>query len=69
VCTKEGERSAVICDVAIARVRQEFTEALPQGISYSVVEGRGTRVQADLTVDGQRFSALVQEAIAKTQER
>jgi hypothetical protein len=67
MCAVESERSVVVCDIAIQRVREALTTALPHGITYRVVEGRGTRVDADATVDADQFAALVQQAIAAAQ--
>ena len=67
MCTVENERSVVICDVAIGRVQQELSKAFVEGITYDVVEGRGTRVQANATVDARGFATVVQHAIADAQ--
>ncbi len=67
MCTVEHERSTVVCDVAIGRVRQELASAFERGVTYTVVEGRGTRVQAASTVDAQRFIEAVQRAIVSAQ--
>jgi hypothetical protein len=67
MCAVENERSVVICDVAIGRVQQDLSELFVQRITYEVVAGRGTRVQANATVDAQEFTAAVQHAIADAQ--
>jgi hypothetical protein len=67
MCIVEHERSTVVCDVAIGRVRQELASAFELDVTYTVVEGRGTRVQAASTVDAQRFTEVVQRAIAAAQ--
>ena len=64
MCTVENPQSIVVCDIAIGQVREALAEHLPAGVTFSVVEGKGTRVQADLTVDGQQFTQVVQRAIA-----
>ena len=68
MCTVEDERSAVVCDMAIGRVRQELHAVFDQGITYAVVEGQGTRIQAAPIVDAQQFAAVVQRAIAAAQQ-
>jgi hypothetical protein len=67
MCTVESEHSAVVCDVAIDRVRQELAQRFPSGVTYTLVEGQGTRIQADPTVDGQQFTQVVQRAITDAQ--
>lgn len=67
MCTVEHERSMVVCDVAIGRVRQELEDTFADGVTYAVVAGCGTRVQAAPSVDAQRFTEVVQHAIAASQ--
>jgi hypothetical protein len=67
MCTMEHERSVVVCDVAIQRVRVAVAMAFPAGITYQVVEGQGTRIDADATVDAEQFSVLVRQAITEAQ--
>lgn len=67
MCTVENPQSIVVCDVAIGHVREALAEHFAAGVSYSVAEGKGTRVQADPSVDGQQFTEVVQRAIAAAQ--
>ncbi len=68
MCTFEHERSVVVCDLAISQVRHELEATFGQRVRYAVVEGKGTRVQADATIAAQQFSALVRDAIEAAQE-
>lgn len=68
MCTAEHERSTLVCDVAIGRVRHELEGVFAEGITYTVVEGCGTRVEAAPTVEAQRFAEVVQRAIAAARD-
>ena len=68
MCTAEHERRTVVCDVAIGRVRHELEGAFAGGVTYTVVAGCGTRVEAAPTVEAQRFAEMVQRAIAAAQD-
>lgn len=69
MCTFEGDRAVVVCDVAIARVRQEAAAAFGQVVQYTVVNGQGTRVQVPTTVDLEEFATRMRAAIAAAQTR
>ena len=67
MCTTKNEREVMVCDVSIERVRQDLEAALPARVRYTHVDGVGTLVAADTSVDSERFQAVVQAAIAAAQ--
>lgn len=66
MCTVKGERTVLVCDMAIGRVRAEIAATVTgrDGIRYTVVDGQGTLVEADASVYAQHFLATTQAAIA-----
>jgi excisionase family DNA binding protein len=46
---------------------KELAQRFPSGVTYTLVEGQGTRIQADPTVDRQQFTQVVQRAITDAQ--
>jgi hypothetical protein len=66
MCTYQGNRRVLVCDVAIARVRQEVSAAFGTRVRYTPVDGRGTLVEAEPGVDADQFTALMREAITRT---
>jgi hypothetical protein len=68
MCIVEDERSTVVCDVAIGRVRQELEATFADGVTFTVVAGHGTRVQATPTIDAEQFAAVLQQAIVAAQQ-
>ena len=68
MCTFADQRTVLVCDVAIAAVRQELQRGLQASdVQYTVVEGQGTLVQAAARVDAEQFEARVRTAIAHAQ--
>lgn len=67
MCTRHSDRSMMVCDVAIGRVRLELEAALGGGVRYTHVHGEGTLVDVDATVDSERFQELIQAAVAADQ--
>jgi hypothetical protein len=65
VCTFEGERVVIVCDVAISRVRRAAERTFSDKIHYTVVDGRGTRFEAPPEVDTQTFAIEMRAAIAR----
>jgi hypothetical protein len=67
VCTVEGERAMLVCDLAIGRVRQELTTAFEHGITFTHVDFQPTLVEAGPDIDAERFIAIVRSASAASQ--
>jgi len=67
MCTFKDERTVMVCDVAIGRVKDALGEAFDAGVQYTVVDGEGTRVEAEHGVDAAEFIALSRSAIAQAQ--
>ncbi|HEU5003952.1 MAG TPA: hypothetical protein VFW71_14410 [Actinomycetota bacterium] len=74
MCTFEGERAVLVCDVAIDQVRAELAGYLGEQVTYRAAnEGRATLVEAPPAVDPQVFAQAVRRgmdraALARTGE-
>lgn len=68
MCTLHDQQAILVCDVAIGRVREHLQEAFGEAIQYTTVDGQGTLVQAQPTVDPEQFQACAREAIAAAQD-
>jgi hypothetical protein len=68
MCETQSERRVMVCDVAIVHVRQQLETALGGGVRYTAIDGEGTLVEADATLDPERFQGVVQAAIAAAQD-
>jgi hypothetical protein len=66
MCTFKDERTVLVCDVAIGRVRAaiDATVTARDSVRYTVVDGQGTLVEAEHGVDVQQFTVATQAAIA-----
>jgi hypothetical protein len=68
MCTFKNPHAAMVCDVAIGRVRHELEAALPtEDVHYTSVDGQGTLVEAAPGTDATLFAERVQNAIAEAQ--
>ena len=67
MCTFRDDRTAEVCDVAIAHVRREVDAAFAGKIRYTHVDGQPTLVEAALDVDAAAFQARSRAAIAAAQ--
>lgn len=68
MCTFKDDRTVMVCDVAIGRVREELQEALGRDdVRYTVVDGQGTLVEAVPEADTESFADRVRAAIADVQ--
>jgi len=70
MCTfQDDDRSAMVCDVAIAHVREAVTWALggPEGpgARFTVRHGEGTLVELDEGLDPRHFRAAVEEGMRR----
>jgi hypothetical protein len=65
MCTFHNEREVTICNVALAPVRAELMAAIGESATFVTVDGEGTRVVAEPTVDPERFTAAVRRGIAQ----
>jgi hypothetical protein len=64
MCTFKDERTVEVCDVAIARVKQELDAAFAGKIRYTHVDWQPTLVEAPADVDAEAFAARARSAIA-----
>lgn len=69
MCTFEDERSALVCDVAIDQVRRVADRAFGHTVCYTIVDGRGTRVQVTDNVEPALFEVHMRTAIAMAQSQ
>ena len=74
MCTfQDDNRSAMVCDVAIAHVRKAVTEALGSaagpGASFTVRHGEGTLVELDEGLDPHRFRTAVEQGMRQAADR
>jgi hypothetical protein len=67
VCTFTGERTALVCDLAIDRVRRELANQFARGITFTHVDYQPTLVEAAPDVDPETFQATVRAASAAAQ--
>jgi len=67
MCTFKDERTVLVCDVAIGRVKEDLGATFDDGVRYTVVDGTGTLVEVGQDVDAARFTALARKAIAQAQ--
>jgi hypothetical protein len=65
MCTFKDERTVLVCDVAIGRVKEDLGATFDDGVRYTVVDGTGTLVEVGQDVDAARFTALARKAIAQ----
>lgn len=68
MCTFKNEKTVVVCDLAIHRVREALTAAFGDAIEITPVEGQGTRVEARSSVDQAAFQAVARAVIAAAQK-
>jgi hypothetical protein len=65
MCRYLDERHAMVCDVAIGRVREATTDQFGRHVRFTLVEGEGTRVEVDDDIDFDQFHTVLDEAVAK----
>jgi hypothetical protein len=68
MCTILDEHTALICPVAIDRVRDRLHEAFGDLVQCTTREDQGTLVQVPSTIDSVRFQAVTRAAIAAAQK-
>lgn len=69
MCTFENEHRVLVCDVAIARVREAVGAAFGDEVQFTLAEGAGTRVEIPPTEDAHAFQAVARAAIAAAQQQ
>jgi hypothetical protein len=67
MCTFENEKTVVVCDLALHRVRAALSAAFGDALEFTPIEGQGTRVEARPSVDEAAFQAVARAAIAAAQ--
>lgn len=68
MCTFEDhDRVAIVCDVALAHVREEVTRQLdcPDAARFIHREGQGTLVELEEGLDRTRFRAAVEDGMQR----
>ena len=68
MCTVTGERTVLVCDLAIDRVRREVTAALGLGVRFTHVDFQPTLVEAAPEANAKRFVEIVLAASAAAQQ-
>jgi hypothetical protein len=66
-CVLSKMNKQLSCVVAIGQVRARLQEAFGEAVQYTVVDGKGTLVQATSAVDAAQFQVLTREAISASQ--
>jgi hypothetical protein len=69
MCTFENERSVVVCDSAIRRVREVVNAAFGDVVQFTPITGQGTRVEVPPSVDEEVFQGMARSAIEAVQEK
>lgn len=69
MCTFENEHRVLVCDVAIARVREAIGAAYGDAVQVTPLPGQGTRVEIPPNEDMQAFQALARAAISEAQQQ
>lgn len=69
MCTFISDRAAMVCDVAIAHVRDEVEGRWGNAVSYTVHHGEGTLVQGDGTIDPKAFGEAVRAGMLRAEDR
>jgi hypothetical protein len=67
MCTFIDDRAFLVCDVAIAHVRDEVEGSFQNGVSYTVRHGEGTLVQGDASVDPKTFGDAVRAGMTRAE--
>jgi len=67
MCTFHDETAVTVCDVAIGRVRSDLEGTFLGAVTFTHVDGKGTLVEVDPTVEPARFDAAIRLAIAAAQ--
>jgi hypothetical protein len=67
MCTFENEKTVVVCDLALHKVRNAVSAAFGEAVEFTHIEGQGTRVEARPSVDVAAFQAVARAAIAAAQ--
>lgn len=69
MCTFENEHCVLVCDVAIAQVREAASRAFGDAVQLTPVPGHGTRVEVQPTEDAHAFQSVARAAIAASQQQ
>ncbi len=69
MCTFENEHRVLVCDAAIARVREAASRAFGDVVRLTRVPGQGTLVEVPPTEDAVAFQTVARTAIAAAQQQ
>ncbi len=69
MCTVNGDREVMVCDVSRDRVRELLGERLDDAARFEVVHGEGTRVTCHDPDRVRQFQATVREALGWEEDR
>jgi hypothetical protein len=69
MCTFENDHRILVCDLAIAQVREAVGAAFGDAVQFTPVPGEGTRVEVPSTIDEQTFQEVTRVAIAAAQQK
>lgn len=67
MCTFKDERTVLVCDVAIGRVKKDLGSAFGGRVRYTPIEGQRTLVEAEPAVDGGAFTDIARAAVQASQ--
>ncbi len=65
MCTIKTEHSAMVCDVALGRIRTVLADAFGDSVRYVNIYGEGTLVEVPPVSPPGEFEKLVQIAMAR----
>lgn len=68
MCTFKDERTVLVCDVAIRRVRQEIDPVFDDSVRYTTIEGKGTLVEAATGQEAEQFTGTVPAGVTARQK-
>ena len=69
MCTFENDHRVLVCDVAIARVREAASRAYGDAVRLTPIPGQGTLVEVPPTENAEAFQALARAVIAEAQRQ
>jgi hypothetical protein len=69
MCTFENDRRVLVCDVAIAQVREAVGAAKGCAVQVTLIPGQGTRVEVPPTEDAHAFGKVARAAIAAAKQQ
>lgn len=68
MCTFKDERTVLVCDVAIHRVREEIDPVFGDSVRYTTIDGKGTLVEAETGREAEHFTDIVRAGITESQK-